>query len=148
MVSSKIIQNKTYTSISQFKQDFPESIIRKILGELDTKIGHKRLRFKQSLFDNQFKEFGNNWDSYIESIGVTSQNKIYFDIYVQGDSTDSNETVLYDNFTKSYGNIMVNSPMASTTATYDERDRLMIFNKLASLLRDAVNGADVFYLQK
>ena len=148
MTSSNIIQNKTYTSISQFKQDFPESTIRKILGEIDIKRGYKRLRFKRSLFNNQFKEFGNDWDSYIESIGVTSQNKIYFDIYVQGNSTDSNETVLYDDFTKNCGRVMVNSPMASTTAVYDERDRLMIFNKLTNLLHDAVNGADIFYLQK
>ena len=96
------------------------------------------------MFDNQEHELGNSWNSYVTGILVESPSKIYFDIYVQGDSTDDNELISYDEFTQNSGSVIVKSQIARQNAMYDERTRLKILNKIAELLSDAVDGNKVF----
>lgn len=133
-----------YTSIQQFKNDFSKKHIYDLFkNHIDSgKIG--RNRFNPNLFDDQYKELGNSWNSYVEAIRVEGPDKIYFDIYVQGDDTDSNELVSYDEFTRTSGNVTVKSTYAQGNAVYDDRTRLKILNKIAELLSDAVDGNDVF----
>lgn len=133
-----------YTSIQQFKKDFPKKLIYDLFkNHIDSgKIG--RNRFNPDLFDDQYKELGNAWNSYVEAIRVEGPDKIYFDIYVQGDSTDSNELVSYNEFTRTSGNVTVKSTYARGNAVYDDRTRLKILNKIVELLSDAVDGNDVF----
>ena len=133
-----------YTSIQQFKKDFPKKRIYDLFKNyIDSgKIG--RNRFNRHLFDNQFDELGNSWNSYVEAIRVEGPDKIYFDIYVQGDSTDDNELISYDEFTQNSGSVIVKSQIARQNAMYDERTRLKILNKIAELLSDAVDGNKVF----
>ena len=96
------------------------------------------------MFDNQEHELGNSWNSYVTGILAESPSKIYFDIYVQGDSTDDNELISYDEFTQNSGSVIVKSQIARQNAMYDERTRLKILNKIAELLSDAVDGNNVF----
>ena len=133
-----------YTSIQQFKRDFPKKHIYDLFkNHIDSgKIG--RNRFNSNLFDDQYNELGNSWNSYVEAIRVEGPDKIYFDIYVQGNSTDSNELVSYDEFTRTSGNVTVKSTYAQVNALYDDRTRLKILNKIAKLLSDAVDGNNVF----
>ena len=133
-----------YTSIQQFKKDFPKKLIYDLFkNHIDSgKIG--RNRFNRGLFDDQYEELGNSWNTYVEAMCVEGPDKIYFDIYVQGDSTDSNELVSYEEFTRTSGNVVVKSPIARQNALYDDKIRLKILNKIAELLSDAVDGNDVF----
>lgn len=133
-----------YTSIQQFKNDFSKKHIYDLFkNHIDSgKIG--RNRFNSNLFDDQYNELGNSWNSYVEAIRVEGPDKIYFDIYVQGDSTDSNELVSYDEFTRTSGNVTVKSTYARKNAVYDDRTRLKILNKIVELLSDSVDGNDVF----
>lgn len=136
--------SQLYTSIQQFKKDFPKKCIYDLFKNyIDSgKIG--RNRFNSNLFGNQFDDLGNSWNSYVEAIRVEGPDKIYFDVYVQGDSTDSNELVSYEEFTKTSGNVTVKSTYAQGNALYDDRTRLKILNKISELLSDAVDGNDVF----
>ena len=133
-----------YTSIQQFKKDFPKKRIYDLFkNHIDSgKVG--RNRFNRGLFDDQYEELGNSWNSCVEAIMVEGPDKIYFDIYVQGDSTDSNELVSYEEFTRTSGNIVVKSLIARQNALYDDKTRLKILNKIAELLSDAVDGNNVF----
>ena len=133
-----------YTSIQQFKKDFPKKLIYDLFkNHIDSgKVG--RNRFNRGLFDDQYEELGNSWNSCVEAIMVEGPDKIYFDIYVQGDSTDSNELVSYEEFTRTSGNIVVKSLIARQNALYDDKTRLKILNKIAELLSDAVDGNNVF----
>lgn len=140
-----IFQHYNYTSISQFRRDFPEREIYKILIELGIKKKYDRLTFRRDLFDNSYKEFGNDWNSHIEAIHISGSNKVSFEVYVQGDSTDDTVMVSYDDFTKNTGNVTIVSHHAEVNAVYDEKTRLMILNTIASLLSDAVDGNKVFY---
>ena len=133
-----------YTSIQQFKKDFPKKLIYDLFkNHIDSgKIG--RNRFNRGLFDDQYEELGNSWNSYVEAMCVEGPDKIYFDIYVQGDSTDSNELVSYEEFTRTSGNVTIKSTYAQKNALYDDKTRLKILNKIAELLSDAVDGNNVF----
>lgn len=138
-----------YTSIQQFKRDFPKKTIYDLFkNHIDSgRVGRNysdRNIFNRELFDNQEHELGNSWNSYVTGILVESPSKIYFDIYVQGDSTDDNELISYDEFTQNSGSVIVKSQIARQNAMYDERTRLKILNKIAELLSDAVDGNKVF----
>lgn len=133
-----------YKSIQAFKAAFPEKEIYNILVELGIKNKRDRLIFNKNLFNDMYEEMGNDWNSYISGLYITKYHQVYFDVYIAGDS-DESELVSYDDFTKTYGNVEVKGHLTKTTAVYDEEDRLMIFNKIAQLLSDAVDGNDVFY---
>lgn len=139
------ISQSKYTSIAQFKRDFPEKEIYRILVKLGADKKRYKATFKKDLFDNMYDELGNDWNSYIESINIAGPNKIEFEIYMAGDSTDDTEIVSYDEFTKNSGNVTIRSQIARVNATYDERIRLKILNKILILLKDAENGKGVFY---
>ena len=138
-----------YTSIQQFKKDFPKKRIYDLFknyidsGKVSSCYSDRN-RFNWDLFDDQYEELGNSWNSCVEAIMVEGPDKIYFDIYVQGDSTDSNELVSYEEFTRTSGNVTIKSTYARKNALYDDKTRLKILNKIAELLSDAVDGNDVF----
>ena len=141
--------SQEYSSIQQFKRDFPKKTIYDLFkNHIDSgRVGRNysdRNIFNHELFDNQEHELGNSWNSYVTGILVESPSKIYFDIYVQGDSTDDNELISYDEFTQNSGSVIVKSQIARQNAMYDERTRLKILNKIAELLSDAVDGNKVF----
>ena len=138
-----------YTSIQQFKKDFPKKRIYDLFknyidsGKVSSCYSDRN-RFNWDLFDDQYEELGNSRNSCVEAIMVEGPDKIYFDIYVQGDSTDDNELIPYDEFTQNSGSVIVKSQIARQNAMYDERTRLKILNKIAELLSDAVDGNKVF----
>lgn len=138
--------HQSYTWIQKFKEAFPERKIYDILVELGIKNKYDRLIFNKKLFDDMYKEMGNNWDSYISGLYITKYHQVCFEVYIAGDSSDDSELVLYDDFTKTYGNVEVKGAFTKHTAVYTEKVRLMIFNKIAQLLSDAVDGNDVFLL--
>ena len=137
--------NQSYQTIQKFKAAFPEREIYDILVELGIKNKSDRLIFNKKLFDDRYKEMGNDWNSYISGLYITKYHQVGFEVYIAGDSSDETELVLYDNFTKTYGDVEVKGHFTKHTAVYTEKVRLMIFNKIAELLSDAVDGNDVFY---
>lgn len=137
--------HQSYTWVQKFKEAFPERKIYDILVELGIKNKYDRLIFNQKLFDDMYKEMGNNWDSYISGLHITKYHQVCFEVYIAGDSSDDSELVSYDDFTKTYGDVEVKGAFTKHTAVYTEKVRLMIFNKIAELLSDAVDGNDVFY---
>ena len=138
--------HQSYTWIQKFKEAFPERKIYDILVELGIKNKSDRLIFNKKLFDDMYKEMGNNWNSYISGLHITKCHQVCFEVYIAGDSSDDSELVSYDDFTKTYGNVEVKGAFTKHTAVYTEKVRLMIFNKIAELLSDAVDGNDVFLL--
>ena len=137
--------NQSYQTIQKFKEAFPEKEIYNILVELGIKNKSNRLMFNKKLFDDMYKEMGNDWNSYISELHITKYHQVCFEVYIAGDSSDETELVLYDDFTKTYGNVEVKGHFTKHTAVYTEKVRLMILNKIAELLSDAVDGNDVFY---
>ena len=137
--------HQSYTWIQKFKEAFPERKIYDILVELGIKNKYDRLIFNKKLFDDMYKEMGNDWNSYISGLHITKYHQVCFEVYIAGDSSDDSELVLYDDFTKTYGNVEVKGHFTKHAAVYTEKVRLMIFNKIAQLLSDAVDGNDVFY---
>lgn len=139
------LEFQPYKSIRTFKAAFPEKEIYNILVELGIKNKYDRLTFNKNLFKNEYEEIGNVWNSYINGLHITKYHQVCFDVYIAGDNSDEDELVLYDDFTKTYGNVEVKGRLTKQTAVYTEKVRLMIFNKIAQLLSDAVDGNDVFY---
>lgn len=147
-VNNSVVNNshQSYTWIQKFKEAFPERKIYDILVELGIKNKYNRLIFNKKLFNDMYKEMGNDWDSYISGLHITKYHQVCFEVYIAGDSCDETKLVLYDDFTKTYGNVEVKGYFTKHTAVYTEKVRLMIFNKIAELLSDAVDGNDVFLL--
>ena len=137
--------HQSYTWIQKFKEAFPERKIYDILVELGIKNKYDRLTFNKNLFKNEYEEIGNDWKSYISGLHIKKYHQVCFDVYIAGENSDEDELVLYDDFTKTYGNVEVKGRSTKQTAVYTEKVRLMIFNKIAELLSDAVDGNDVFY---
>ena len=146
-VNNSVVNNshQSYTWIQKFKEAFPERKVYDILVELGIKNKYDRLIFNKKRFDDMYKELGNYWDSYRSGLYITKYHQVCFEVYIAGDSSDDSELVLYDDFTKTYGNVEVKGAFTKHIAVYTEKVRLMIFNKIAELLSDAVDGNDVFY---
>ena len=65
VVNNSVVNNshQSYTWIQKFKEAFPERKIYDILVELGIKNKYDRLIFNKKLFDDMYKEMGNDWDS-------------------------------------------------------------------------------------
>ena len=125
-----------------------EKEILKVFEFLELDTNNARYVFNQKLFNDAIYDeiedaLGNEWNSYIEAIKIQN-NKIYFDIYIQGDSTDDNVDISYDEFTKTSGDVEVKSDIANAIAVYSEKTRLKILNNIYECLSDAADGQEVF----
>ena len=98
--------------------------------------------FNGGIYNEIDDALGNGWNSHVEAIKI--YNKVYFDVYVQGDSTDDNEDVSYDEFTKPYGDVTVKSNIAEETVIYTAELRLKILNNIQEFFSDFVDGQEVF----
>lgn len=74
------------------------------------------------------RRVGNNWNSTIEGL-YRSNGKLFVDVYIQGDSTDTEESEYYERFF-SYGRVSVRSEHLGCTATYDERDKAKVMRSI------------------
>lgn len=141
-------RQKACKSISDFRKQMPEKEMLKVFKFLELDTNNARYAFNKKLFNggiyNEIDDaLGNGWNSHVEAIKIYN-NKVYFDVYVQGDSTDDNEDVSYDEFTKTSGDVEVKSDIANAIAIYSEKTRLKILNNIYECLSDAVDGQEVF----
>ena len=139
---------KTYKSIDDFRKRMPEKEIFKAFEFLELDTNNVRHIFNRDLFNGAIYDLiqdalGNGSNSYIESIKLKN-NKVYFCIYVQGDSDDDIVDVSYDEFTKPYGDVAVKSNIAEETVIYTAELRLKILNNIQEFLSDFVDGQEVF----
>ena len=141
-------RQKACKSISDFRKQMSEKEMLKVFKFLELDTNNARYVFNKKLFNggiyNEIDDaLGNGWNSYVEAIKIYN-NKVYFDVYVQGDSNDDNEDVSYDEFTKTSGDVEVKSDIANAIAVYSEKTRLKILNSIYECLSDAVDGQEVF----
>ncbi len=139
---------KAFKSILDVRKRMSENEIFKAFEFLELDTNNVRHIFNRDLFNGAIYDLiqdalGNGNNSYIESIKLKN-NKVYFCIYVQGDSDDDIVDVSYDEFTKTYGDVEVKSDIAKAIAVYTEKTRLKILNNIYECLSDAADGQEVF----
>lgn len=141
-------RQKACKSISDFRKQMSEKEMLKVFKFLELNSNNTRHIFNRELFNGGIYDkiedaLGNGWNSYVEAIKIYN-NKVYFDVYVQGDSDDDIVDVSYDEFTKTSGDVEVKSDIANAIAVYSEKTRLKILNNIYECLSDAVDGQEVF----
>lgn len=141
-------RQKVCKSISDFRKQMSEKEMLKVFKFLELDINNARYVFNKKLFNGSIYDeiedaLGNGWNSYVEAIKIYN-NKVYFNVYVQGDSNDDNVFLSYDEFTKTSGDVKVKSDIANAIAVYTEKNRLKILNNIYECLSDAVDGQEVF----
>ncbi len=151
---SKLFENTStsFKSISDFKRALSE---KEMINILLNEVGKKdHYYLDKEMCNLLFKDFatkfesgmsvalGNEWDSYIQGFYIKG-NKLMFDMYAGGDSTDENTSVSYDDFMKSSGLVTIKFPLARINAVYDEKTRLKIANCLFDLMQTIVDGQEM-----
>ena len=145
--------NAAFKSIEDAKKALSEKeIIDIIISEagkkdhysLDKKVCDTLFRDFASKFESGVSvALGNEWNSYIKGFYING-NKLMFDVWAGGDSTDEDMPVSYNDFMKSYGSVTIKFPYAKVNVVYDERTRLKIANSLFELMQALVDGQDIF----
>lgn len=139
---------KAYKSISDFRKYMSEEEIRKSfefceLNNTNSRHVFDKKFFNGAIFDKIADALGNDWNSYMEAIKFVN-GELYFEFYIQGDSTDDTVDISYDDFTKPSGDVEIESYIAKETAVYSKEDRLKILNNLFEILQAACDGQKIF----